>query len=276
MDNAAHRIEIDYDLPYATVGTQKLTLDLHRPVSDTPVPVVVYLHGGGWTVGDKKDNADQRLSAIARHGIAVAAVNYRLAPDARYPAQVHDVKAAVRWLRACGATHGLGVDRIGVWGASAGGCLATLVGLTAGDTELEGRLGDHPDRASSVQAVVAWFAPSDLIANSRRTRLEQLVLTPPVESALFGRDSIAVDDTEVAGASPLARVHSAAPPFLIAHGDRDHIASETQSRMLHDALTRARVDSTYCVLGGAGHEDPAFDGSANLALTAAWLRARLS
>ncbi|MFC4127795.1 alpha/beta hydrolase fold domain-containing protein [Nocardia rhizosphaerae] len=266
----------EYDIPYAVVDETTLALDLYRPQSDTDVPVVVYLHGGGWKAGDKRDNSEDRSAAVARTGIAVASVNYRLAPEATYPAPVHDVKAAVRWLRAHGSHYGLAAQNIGLWGASAGGCLAAMVALSADDPDLDGHVGDHPQERSSVQAVATWFAPTDLIANSRRSWLEQLILEPPVEDSLFGHGPIAANDERVRAASPVHRVHPHAPPFLIAHGDRDRIVPESQGRYLHDALTRAGVPSTFCVLGNAGHEGHEFDTRANIELTAAWLKAHLS
>lgn len=269
-------VEVTKDLQYATAHDESLTLDLYRPRTSEQVPVVLYLHGGGFRGGDKADDAEKRLAAIARYGIAVASANYRLAPTAIHPAQIHDAKAAVRWLRAHGPDHGLRVDRIGVWGASAGGYLASMVGLTANDPNLEGDMGEELDHSAEVQAAVAWFSPSDLIASSRRSWLEEQILDPPVENGLFGRDNIHDDDAEVTLASPIQRVHRDAPPFLIVNGDRDRVVSEFQGRALHDALARIGVDVTFCVLGGAGHEDHHFDSDAHLAMTAAWLRAQLA
>lgn len=267
-------VDVDEDITYATAAGTRLTLDLYRPRAASHAPAVVYLHGGGFQAGDKRDGAAERLAPLARHGVAVASINYRLAPDSHYPAPLHDARAAVRWVRANGAQWGLDPARIGLWGASAGGYLAALASLTASDPALDGGVGEHADQSSSVGGVVVWFAPSDPVANSARTWLEQLICAPPAEHALFGGQFTA-DDERVRAATPLRRVHPQAPPFLIAHGDRDRVVAEQQSRMLHDALTHNGVQSTLCVLGGAGHEDPAFDTPANLALTAAWLRAQL-
>lgn len=268
-------LKITKDLTYAVVDGQPLTLDLYRPATDEDVPVVLYLHGGGYRVGDKADH-ETRLTGLASQGIAVASANYRLVPNAIYPAQIHDGKAAIRWLRASGSTHGLATTRIAIWGASAGGYLASMIGLTADDPDLEGTVGPELNESSSVQAVVTWFAPSDLIANSRRTWLEKMILDEPAENGLFGRDEIAVDDEYVRTSSPYDRVTPIAPPFLITAGDRDRIVPESQGRTLHDALVRNGVDSTYTLVGGAGHEDPRFDSPTNLAMTAGWLRSQLA
>lgn len=273
---AGNDIDITFDLTYAVCDKTTLTLDLYRPRSSTDTAVVVYLHGGGWQAGDKRDGALARLEPLARAGLAVASINYRLAPTATYPAPIHDAKAAVRWLRANGSRWGLAVERIGIWGASAGGYLAIMTGLTAADQDLEGELGEHLDQSSAVQAVVSWFAPSDPVANASRTWLEQILLESPSEKTLFGIDEITAGDERITVASPVHRAHASAPPFLLAHGDRDRIVGEQHSRLLHDALTRAGASSTLTVLGGAGHEDPAFDTPAHLQLTAAWLRAQLT
>lgn len=264
------------DLEYASVDGVSLTLDLYRPSSQAAtVPVVLYLHGGAWQVGDKTDHADARLEAVARHGIAVASANYRFASQAPFPAQIHDTKAAIRWLRANGTTYGLATDRIGIWGASAGAVLAGLAALTPGDDEFEGAVGEHTDQSSTVDAVVHWFGQSDLLTNSGRSRLESELLNPPVEPPLFGVEDLTAIADRVRAASPLTRVHSDAPPFLIAHGDRDRITPAAESSALHDALVRAGAESTLILLGGAGHEGPEFDRPDHIALTAAFLTAHL-
>lgn len=269
-------VHTDKDIEFAVVDGVPLTMDLHRPEASGPVPVVLYLHGGGWQVGDKADHAEQRMTALAAHGIAVASANYRFASQATYPAQVHDVKAAVRWLRARGGEHQLATGRVGIWGASAGAYLASMVGLTAGDPDLEGRVGEHFDQSSRVQAVVHWFGQSDLLANSRRSWLEKEILKPPFELGLLGVDDVAAHPRMARAASPLHRVSVDAPPFLIAHGDQDRVTPSSESRALHDALVRAGARSTLVLLGGAGHEGPEFDRPDHLALTAAFLSSHLT
>lgn len=263
------------DLTFAEVDGQTIQLDLYRPrTQDADSPVVIYIHGGGFFTGDKADDPD-RIEGLARQGVAVASINYRLAEQALYPAQVHDVKAAVRWLRANASEYDLAAQRVGIWGASVGGYLAAMIGLTAGDAELEGSLGGNLDQSSEVQAVVSWFGLSDLIGYTRQTSLENMVLKDPVEQAVFGAEPIAAEDEIVAMASPINRVHRGAPPFLISTGDRDRLVPQSESQGLHDALVRVGVETTMCLLGGVGHEDPHFHTAANLSLTAAWLRSHL-
>lgn len=269
-------IQIESDLCYAAVGDTQLCLDLYRPAASAPVPVVLYLHGGGWARGDKRDHAEARLIAMARLGVAVASANYRLVPDHLHPAQIHDAKAAICWLRANGTAHGLATDRIAAWGASAGGYLATMLGLTAADADFEGALGDHRDRSSDVQAVVTWFSHHDFVSISRQSPLERRLRGTPLASGLFGVEAISNADDRIARANPARRVHSAAPPFLIAHGDCDHIVWPSESVNLHASLSREGVDASLCLLSGAGHEDPKFDSRVNLMMTAVWLKERLA
>ncbi|GAB84101.1 alpha/beta hydrolase [Gordonia rubripertincta] len=263
------------DLTIATIDGFEVAADLYRPSGEAP-PLVIYIHGGGWQLGDKADGASERLEGLASHGVAVLSVNYRLAPKAAFPNPIHDVKAAVRWARANAASLDVDGDRIGIWGASAGAYLATMVGLSDRDTDLEGDVGGNQDQSSRVDAVVHWFGPSDLSANSRRSPVESFLLPPPFETAILGESEVEAPTAASWNASPLSRVHRAAPPFLIAHGDRDRITPIEQSRHLHDALVAAGADSTFTVLGGAGHEGREFDSTANLAQTAAFLRAHLT
>ena len=151
-----------------------------------------------------------------------------------------------------------------------------MVGLTAGDPELEGTAGDHLDQSSAVQAVVTWFSHYDFLTIGRQSPLEMRLHGTPVAAGLFGVKTITSDDLIVRNASPSRRVHAGAPPFLIAHGDSDHIVWASESAHLHAALSREGVDATFCLLAAAGHEDPRFDGQSNLAMTAAWLNAKLS
>lgn len=274
--STTNEVSVVRDVQYASIGDVTLSLDIYRPDSHSDAPTVIYLHGGGWQRGDKTDDAAARLLPLAAMGVSVVSVNYRLAPAVRYPAPVHDVKAAVRWVRARGVEYGLRSDKVGLWGASAGGYLATFVGLTSGNSTFDGNVGRHVDQSSAVAAVVDWFSPTDLLGSIRRTPLETVVIDrPPSIEALFGRIDEDYHDI-IRSASPLENVHSDAPPFLIAHGNLDRIVPDSESLDLSKALARQGVDVTYCLIGAAGHEDPKFNSDSNLAVTAAWLRSRLS
>ncbi|HWV86839.1 MAG TPA: alpha/beta hydrolase [Capillimicrobium sp.] len=274
------------DLVYARAGDVDLALDLHVP-ADTPgpVPVALYLHGGGWTVGARTDRIDDRVAPVVRSGIAVASASYRLTGAATFPAQLHDVQAAIRWLRANAASHGLDGTRIGAWGASAGAHLALLAALTAAEPSLDGRLGDHADEDRSLQAVVAWFPPIDLLGMEVFTPGTEAPL-PPFVSALpsptFGarllgatRVSDAADAARTA--SPLTWAASAPADcrFLLMHGDRDGLIPDAQSRLMHDALLEHGADAELLLLAGANHEDPLFQSPAALGAVSGFLRATL-
>ena len=250
---------IQADLEYAKVDGMSLRLDLYTP-SGTPsgLPTLLYLHGGAWEVGDKSDAAVERLMPIVANGFAVASANFRLVPSVRYPAPLHDVKAAVRWLRANAAEYGLDPDRIAIGGSSSGGHLASLTALTVGDPQLDGEVGDYIEVSSAVTAVVAYFPTSDLILSGGRNLLETQLLAPPFAGVLLGLDRID-DDLELArSASPRHRVHAGAPPHLILHGDRDAFVNHEQSRVLHEALSAVGAESVYVLIAGAGHEGPEF------------------
>jgi acetyl esterase/lipase len=248
------------DLEYAVVDGVSLKLDLYLPAEPVAaLPSVLYLHGGAWAVGDKASHAAERLVPLAAYGFAVASANYRLTGQATFPAQLHDVKAAVRWLRGAAEDHGLDPGRVGAIGASAGGHLASLLGVTAGDGDLEGTVGEHLDQPSDVGAVVAYFPPGDLVLSGSRSPLEQEIVPRSPAAELLGVASTAQDPEAARRASPRWRASARSAPHLILHGDRDSMVPEVQSRLLHDALSGHGARSTFVVLGGAGHEDPAFD-----------------
>jgi acetyl esterase/lipase len=263
---------IQADLEYARIGGTSLRLDLYTPAGATgALPTLLYLHGGAWAAGDKSDMAVERLMPLVAHGFAVASANYRLVPSVTYPAPVHDVKAAVRWLRANAAEYGLDPDRSAIGGASAGGHLASLAALTEGDPELEGDVGEHAGVSSAVGAVVAYFPGSDLLISGGRAPLEAQILPPPPTAALLGLERIDDDPELVRSASPRYRAHAGAPPHLLLHGDRDTMVNHEQSRLLHEALSAAGASSLYMLISGAGHEDPQFVRPAVTASVAGFL-----
>jgi acetyl esterase/lipase len=260
---------------YATVGGTTLGMDLHR-TPQAGAPLVLYVHGGGWRSGNRADAGATRLAPLAARGVTVASVDYRLVPDATFPDQLHDLKGAVRWLRAHGPRLGVPTDRLGVWGASAGAYLGSLLALTGGDGEFEGAVGGNLEQASGVQAVVHWFGQSDLLVSGSRSDIEARLLPFAFEAGLLGVGAVADAADRARVLSLLARVSPQAPPFLIAHGDRDHVVAPSEGEALHHALSRAGAESQFMLLGGAGHEGPEFDRPTTLAVTAAWLRATLA
>ncbi|MBY8881316.1 alpha/beta hydrolase [Actinacidiphila acidipaludis] len=270
-----HAVEVERGLRYATAGGTELRLDLYRAARPDS-PVVVYAHGGGWSRGDRGEDGEKRLAPLAAHGVTVASVDYRLAPATVFPGQLHDLKGAVRWLRANGTRLGLATERLGVWGASAGAYLGSLLALTTDDPALEGTTGGNLDRSSAVQAAVHWFGQADLRASAARSGIETRLLPFRFEADLLGTAEPAELARRAGPLSLLSRVSAQAPPFLVAHGDRDRIVPWSEGLALHQALSHAGADSRFELLGDAGHEDERFDGRASLASTAAWLRAVLT
>lgn len=246
-------------VPYAAIpGIRPLELDLHLPPEgETPPPVVVFLHGGGWRVGSRSmagpayvGTTPTPFELVAQAGIAVASVDYRLTGEATWPAQLHDAKAAVRWLRARAGELGVDPGRIAAWGESAGGHLAELLGLTGGHEDLEGDLG-ITGSSSAVDAVVAWYAPSDLAAIPGDLGVDPHEPATR-EALLLGAPAIDVPE-RAAQASPIAHVHPDAPPFLLLHGARDRMVPCVQSERLYAALLEAGADVELDVYEDADH-----------------------
>lgn len=281
---AVDGVEVRPDLTYATVDGHPLKLDLYLPPDADACPVVLYLHGGGFMLGDRTAYARQRLVPLARRGIAVASAQYRFSDVATYPAQIHDAKAAVRWLRAQAGEHGYAAERVGVWGASAGGYLALMLGVTAGSAEHEGELGEHREQSSTVDAVTSWFAAADVIRADAELppsdrELPPFITGPAPEPSILARmlgvERVADHRDLAAAASPITRAGAAQAPFLLMHGDRDALMSEQQSMEMHAALLAAGVHSTLLLIAGANHEDAAFDTPAVLGAVAGFFEEAL-
>lgn len=259
------------DLAYADVSSAQ-KLDLYLPASGNgPFPVVIMVHGGGFMFGDKADGGgltgvDQLLAA----GYAVASINYRLSGEAIYPAQIHDAKAAVRFLRANAETYNLNPDKFGAWGASAGGNLVSLLGTTCGVTELEGDLGNN-DQSSCVQAVVDWFGPIDFLKMQEQlTEAGCSASTNDVsspESKLIGEPIQTVPE-KVALTNPMNYITADDAPFFIENGTADCNIPPIQNKNLADALSAVigAENVTYVSLQGAGHGGSQFETEENLKL----------
>lgn len=236
---------------YASPPRGALLLDLYLPVATPtqPLPVVLWIHGGGWAAGAKENCP---LVFLAAQGVAVASMDYRLTHVAPWPAQLDDCRAAVRWLRANAATHGLDPQRIIAAGGSAGGHLAAVLGTTPAIAE---------DVSSRVQGVIDCYGPSDLLT------MPPNVAGPGRDDATLARSNgakllggIVRDRPELARqASALHLVSADDPPFLILHGDQDEQVPLAQSQRLDAALQAAGVASTLVVLPGAGHGGKAFN-----------------
>jgi acetyl esterase/lipase len=242
-------VKLAADLSYVPDGHERHKLDLYLPEkADGPLPLIVYIHGGGWMAGSK-EGARQFLPFVAR-GYALAGVNYRLSQHAKYPAQIEDCKTALRWLRAHAKEYHLDPNRFGAIGDSAGGHLVALLGTTGHVKELEGK--GNLDRSSRVQAVVDWYGPTDL------TRIGPRHAGADSAPAKLIGGPIADNKDKAEKANPIAYITKNAAPFLILHGTRDDLVPIQQSELLHEALKKAGVESTFERLEGAGHGGPQF------------------
>ncbi len=281
---AAQVLPTTPDLVYANLGGRDLHLDLYLPAGATaPVPTVVWIHGGGWS-GGTRFPVPTGVTALLARGIAIASVEYRLTSQAgqfgtfpvTFPAQIEDVKGAVRWLRANASSFGLDASRFGSWGSSAGGHLSALLATSGGVAALEGSTGGNLAFSSAVQVAVDWFGPADIL------RMNPDVTTPPgsvidhdasssPESHLIGFDQpgqgVGVlrahefDPTPPFPAfvqlardlDPATWIDAGDPPLLLAHGTADTSVPMHQSVRLAEALRVAGVEHVYSQAIGAGH-----------------------
>lgn len=240
------------NMRYGQHGNGNL-LDLYVPPrTGASVPLVIWIHGGGWESQSKE--AWPAIFLVDK-GFAVASINYRLSGEAKFPAQIHDAKAAVRWLRANGKEYHLNPDRFGAWGASAGGHLAALLGTSGDVKEMEGSVGRHLATSSRVQAVADWFGATDMV------QLSEFRATNPDLPADYPKHAVtkllggpAERMRDLAGtANPITFVTEKAPPFLIMHGERDTLVPLKQSQMLEEALKKVGAKVEFQVVPGADH-----------------------
>ena len=261
------------DVPYAHLSPAQ-KLDIYLPdEGDGPFPVILSIHGGAFLGCDKSDAQVMPMLEGLKRGYAVVAVNYRLSGEAKFPALVQDAKAAVRWIRANAQRYRFDPRRIAAWGGSAGGYLAEMLGTTAGVKELEDLSLGNPDQPCDVQAVVAWFAPTDFLKMDEQ--LAESGMPPPPdmehsgpnspESLLLGDQITKIPDL-VKAANPETYITPAAPPFLLQHGTKDDVVPVQMSINLASKLERVlgkdrvRLD----LMEGAGHGDPVFETPNNV------------
>ena len=242
-------ITVYRDLAYVTDGHERQKLDLYVPETGENLPLIIWIHGGAWRGGDK---THYMPIEYLKAGYAGASLNYRLSQHAIFPAQIEDVKAAVRWLRANAETYRLDPNRFAAWGSSAGGHLVAMLG-TAGDVK-EFEVGENLEVSSRVQAVVDYFGPTDFLQMDAHRLPNGLVHDVPdsPESQLVG-EPIQEHQDRVARANPVTYVSKDAPPFLIVHGDKDPLVPYQQSVLLNDALKKVGVPVTFYKVEGGGH-----------------------
>jgi acetyl esterase/lipase len=250
-------------LAYGTGGGRPLTMHLLRaqPRPSGAAPALLWVHGGAFRHGSKESGI-ARLFPFARRGYVCASVEYRLSGEAHWPAQIEDVKCAVRYLRAHADWLGLDPERIGAWGASAGGHLVAMLGVAPERPELEGS-GGWAEQSSRVQAVCDYFGPSDLLAMcDQPSQLDHAGAESP-EGMLLG-GPVRDRPERARSASPAGYPTGGEPPFLIVHGEEDTTVPWAQSQAMYQAVGSG--EATFHTVVGAGHGGPAFEHPAVLRL----------
>jgi acetyl esterase/lipase len=235
---------------YARVGETSLKLDFYRDQAVVKVsPLIVWVHGGAWRKGSR---ASMPLEALVTRGYAIASVDYRLTPEAKFPANVHDIKGAIRYLRSHASELGVDPDHFVVAGSSAGGHLAALVGVSAGVDQLEGDVGGNTDVSSDVQAIVSFFGASNLTTILDQSTPHGLSVRVPALQLLLG-DQPQNLPALARMASPVFHVDPSDPPLLLLHGDQDPQMPINQSHELQGAYARVSRPCEFIVVHGGIH-----------------------
>ena len=263
------------DVEYARVDGQRLMLDLHMPARPPEgrrsPPLVVWVHGGAWRSGSRND---MPLGGLVERGYAVASVDYRLSTTARFPAQVHDIKAAVRFLRARRRAYGYDAAAVAVAGNSAGAHLAALVGVTNGHPDLEGTVGDNLSERSDVQAVISLYGMSNLTTILAQSTPHGLGVRVPALQLLLGAQPQDMPDLARL-ASPVFHVDPRDPPLLLIHGDQDPQTPVNQSLELQGRYEALKLPCRLVVLHGSAHGGKEFFDAERTGLMAAFLAEHL-
>ncbi len=250
-------VEAKLDLAYAGTDNVRQRLDLFLPKNretGRKLPVLVFIHGGAWQAGSKEDGRGQVMRFVAEGKCAGVSAGYRLSQEAKWPAQIHDCKAAIRWIKAHAQEHGLDGDRIVVWGASAGGHLVAVLGTSAGVEEMDGKLGPHVDKDTKVAGVIDFFGPTD-VSKMNAQRLPGTMdhdRGDAPEAKLLGGPVQTIPD-KVKSANPLTYVDKSDPPILMVHGDKDPLVPHGQSEILEAELKKAGVANELYTVKGGGH-----------------------
>jgi len=231
------------DVPYAKDAHERQKLDIAFSKTGDPRPLLVWIHGGAFMGGDKAEN-HAVWTELVKSGYAVATINYRLSGDAKWPAQITDCKAAIRFLRAHAKEYNIAPGRIGVWGSSAGGHLAALVGTSGGAKKLD--VGEHLDQSSTVSCAVDMFGPIDF------EKMPQFSSPASPEARMWGRATSEALDL-AREACPITYLSKDTPPILILHGDADRVVNISQSQLLDAAMKKAGARGEFITLPGVGH-----------------------
>jgi acetyl esterase/lipase len=267
LDVYAQAARTHTDVVYATIDGKDLALDLYLPAGVSAPPLVVWVHGGAWRSGTKA----KPPMLFVEGGAAMASLDFRQSGEARFPANVHDIKAAIRFLRARAPQYGYRTDRIAIAGSSSGGHLAVLVGVSNGQKELEGTVGTHLNQSSAVAAIIDYYGASNLTTILAQSTPHGLSVRRPALELLLG----GLPDAEprlAQLASPVTLVDRGDPPLLIFHGDQDPQMPINQSHELQGAYGKMGLDVHFDVVHGAAHGGDAFFTPDRVARAMAFLR----
>ena len=240
------------DIDYVGDANPRQALDLYIPEAKTEssYPVVLWIHGGAWRQGSK-DRPGRALKAAGLN-CAIVSINYRLTSEESWPAQIHDCKAALRWVKANAKKYHLDAKRIVVWGGSAGGHLVTFMGTTQNHPELDGKLGSHTDQSTSVKGVINFFGPTDfLVMNHQGSSMDHNAASSPEGQLLGGEVSTLKARAKIA--SPFHQVSSDDAPILTVHGTKDPLVPYLQGKALDDKLDALKVPSVLLTVLDGGH-----------------------
>ncbi len=255
LADSAKDFEVRKNIAYAATDNRRQALDLYLPkkAADKPRPLLVYIHGGGWE-GGSKDDAGILTTLITDGNYVGASIGYRLTDQAHWPAQLHDCKAAIRWLRAHAAENGIDPERIAVFGISAGGHLVSLLGTTSGDgpKELEGDLGENGGVSTKVTCVLNFCGPANLLTIGDQGSIISVEAPGTALTKLLGGPLSAHKDAATA-ASPITHITKNDPPFLHIHGTKDNLVPYAQVQEFDAALEKAGVPSTLLTGTGGAH-----------------------
>lgn len=246
MENPAnHASHTQRNVTYCTVSGVDLKMDIYFPKGTTGVtPLVVYIHGGGWSSGDKSGGAGAvDAPALLDAGFTVASLDYRLAPQYKMPAMIEDVKCAIRSFRAHAGQYNIDPNRIGVWGGSAGGHLVSILGTS--DKSAGFDVGEYLDQSSRVQAVVDMFGPADFLTFPFSGNSSEIA------STVFGTTDLS--NPIFAATSPVTYISADDPPFLILQGDADTTVPLSQSQEFYNKLIASGVDAQLIIVKGGTH-----------------------
>lgn len=265
-ERKTYTVKIIHNLVYAAPHGKPLYIDLYLPEEiNKPVPVIIWLHGGGWKLGDRYLGPD--LSRyFAQFGYAMASIEYRLSGEAKFPAQIYDVKAAIRWIRSVSSEYNLDSYRICLWGSSSGGHLAALAGITGSRAFASSE--DDNSHSVEVQAIIVGYPPVDFlqldaqrnIVGKKSTDQESIQLpenmraaSPDSFESQFLGAPIETIPEKVRKANPIMYIQEGMPPFLIMHGLNDLAVSHHQSTLLYNELVEKNNEATLVLLEGHGH-----------------------